>query len=216
LETLPAVATSGAVSIGVADETLAPLGLDPRGVLMVTGPPGSGRSSTLVTLAQAVRRSNPGIRIVYLAPTASTATGVGEWSETVIGPAATAEFANDLMFSLGDGGSPPPMMLVIESVADFGSTEAENDLTRLVKSLADASVFVVGEAGVSAWGQAWQLAQPFKSARRGIVLSPNGADTESLLGTSIGFVRRSDFPPGRGVLVERGKGVWLQVAQPSI
>jgi S-DNA-T family DNA segregation ATPase FtsK/SpoIIIE len=204
LEALPAATSPGIVTIGVADETLAPIGIDPRGVFMVTGPPGSGRSTTLVTLAQAVRRNTPGVRIVYLAPTASTATGVGEWSDIVVGPSKVTEFANDLMFTL-DGGPPAtPMMVVIESLADFGNTEAENDLTRLVKTLAEASVFVVGEAGVSAWGQAWQLAQPFKSARRGLVLAPNGVESDSLLSTSIGYVRRSDFPPGRGVLIERG------------
>jgi S-DNA-T family DNA segregation ATPase FtsK/SpoIIIE len=41
-------------------------------------------------------------------------------------------------------------------------------------------------------------------------------ETDSLLNTSIGQVRRRDFPPGRGVLVDKGKGTWLQVAQPTL
>jgi S-DNA-T family DNA segregation ATPase FtsK/SpoIIIE len=216
LDTLPAATAPGTPTLGIADETLAPIGINPHGVLMVTGPPGSGRSTTLVTLAQAVRRNNPSIRIVYLAPSPSTATGVGEWSDAIVGPTPVTEFANDLMLRLNGNTPADELMVVIESVADFGGTEAENDLTRLVKALSDASVFVVGESGVSSWSQAWQLAQPFKSARRGIVLAPDGADTDSLLNTSIGYVRRTDFPPGRGVLIERGKGVWLQIAQPTI
>ena len=106
--------------------------------------------------------------------------------------------------------------MVIDSVADFGSTEAEDELARLVKIVADASGFVVGEAEVSAWGQAWVLAQPFKAARRGIILAPTGVETDTLLSTPIGAVRRTDFPPGRGVLIDRGKGVWMQVAQPTV
>jgi S-DNA-T family DNA segregation ATPase FtsK/SpoIIIE len=141
---------------------------------------------------------------------------VGEWSDAIVGPTPVTEFANDLMLRLNGNTPADELMVVIESVADFGGTEAENDLTRLVKALSDASVFVVGESGVSSWSQAWQLAQPFKSARRGIVLAPDGADTDILLNTSIGYVRRTDFPPGRGVLIERGKGVWLQIAQPTI
>jgi S-DNA-T family DNA segregation ATPase FtsK/SpoIIIE len=74
----------------------------------------------------------------------------------------------------------------------------------------------VGESEVSTWSQAWLLAQPFKSARRGILLSPSGVESDTLLSTPIGTVRRREFPPGRGVLIEKGKGVWLQLAQPVI
>ncbi|GAY17819.1 FtsK/SpoIIIE domain-containing protein [Mycobacterium sp. shizuoka-1] len=215
LHALSATAAPGSPAIGVAAETLAPIGVSPHGVFMVTGPPGSGRTSTLLTLAQAVRRTNPGIRLVYLAPAASTAAGAGGWDDVVVGPSRVADYANELMVRL-PADAADTLMVVIESVADFGGSEAENDLTRLVKTLSEASVFVVGESGVSSWSQAWQLAQPFKSARRGIVLAPDGTDTDSLLSTSIGHVHGSYFPPGRGVLIERGKGTWFQVAQPSI
>jgi S-DNA-T family DNA segregation ATPase FtsK/SpoIIIE len=214
LDSLPTVVAPGAAAFALADDTLAPIGLTPRGVLMVTGPPGSGRSTTLVTLATAVRRANPGAQVIYLAPGPAAATTAAVWTRTVIGAPAVAEFANDLMFRLDGAGPARDLMVVIEAVADFGGTEAENDLTRLVKTLADASAFVVGESGVASWSQAWQLGQPFKSSRRGIVLAPDGTDVDNLLGTPMGFVRRSEFPPGRGVLVEKGKAVWLQVAQP--
>ena len=216
LDSLPATVAGGTV-IGVGDETLEPIGIVPRGVLMVTGPPGSGRTTTLLTLAQSVRRSNPGTRLVYLAPVASTLTGLGDWSDTAIGAGAVFDFANDLLSSVNIGTADcSNLMVLIESITDFASTEAEAELARLIKTLADASAFVVGEAEVSTWNQAFLLAQPLKSARRGIVLSPDGMETDSLLSTSIGSVRRRDFPPGRGVLVDKGKGAWLQVAQPTL
>ncbi|MDT5101315.1 MAG: segregation ATPase FtsK/SpoIIIE, family [Mycobacterium sp.] len=216
LDSLPASVASGMV-IGVGDETLDPIGIAPQGVLMVTGPPGSGRSTTLLTLAQAMRRHNPGTRIVYLAPVASTLTGLGDWSASAIGASAVFDLANDLMTSVNNGGTDGTNLLVlIESLTDFASTEAEAEVARMVKTLSDASAFVVGESEVSTWNQAFLLAQPFKSARRGLVLSPDGMETDSLLNTSIGQVRRRDFPPGRGVLVDKGKGTWLQVAQPTL
>ena len=46
-------------------------------------------------------------------------------------------------------------------------------------------------------------------------MAPSGVETDTLLSTPIGTVRRTDFPPGRGVLIDKGKGVWMQVAQPS-
>jgi S-DNA-T family DNA segregation ATPase FtsK/SpoIIIE len=213
-EALPVSTSTGAAVIGVADESLTPLGISPAGVFMVTGPPGSGRSTALVTLAQAVRRQHPSAQIVHLAPAASTIAGLDVWSSTATGEDPVIDLVNRL--TLG----PPPrgtgeLMVVIDGVADFGGTAAENELARLIKTLGDAA-FIVGESEVSGWGQAWLLAQPFKAARRGMLLWPSGVEADSLFNTSIGVVRRSDFPPGRGVLIERGKGVWMQVAQPVI
>ncbi|ART68263.1 cell division protein FtsK [Mycobacterium dioxanotrophicus] len=209
LDALPATTAAGTAVVGVADESLAPIGITPAGVLMVTGPPGSGRSTALVTLAQAVRRQHPNTRIVHLAPSASTIAGLDVWTDTACGQDEVISQVNRL-----DTGA-ANLMVVIEGVANFGGTEAENDLAAMIKRLGDTA-FIVGESEVSGWGQAWLLAQPFKASRRGLLLWPGGVESESLLSTSIGVVRRTDFPPGRGVLVERGKGVWLQVAQPVI
>lgn len=104
-------------------------------------------------------------------------------------------------------------MVVIEGIADFGGTAAENELARLIKTIGDAAL-VVGESEVSGWGQAWLLAQPFKTARRGMLLWPSGVEADSLFNTSIGVIRRSDFPPGRGVLIERGKGCGCRWRNP--
>jgi DNA segregation ATPase FtsK/SpoIIIE, S-DNA-T family len=215
LESLPATTATATATIGVADETLAPIGLAPHGVFMVTGPPGSGRSSTLLTLALAVRRANPGVRIVHMAAGPSTIAGLPVWSDTAVGSSSVFDLANELMSGLTSGAG-SNLMVVIESLADFGGTEAESELARMVKTLGDASVLVVGESEVSSWGQAWLLAQPFKSARRGLLLAPSGVEADSLLSTPVGTIRRHDFPPGRGVLIEKGKGVWMQVAQPMV
>lgn len=214
LNRLPVSTTSGTAVIGVADESLAPLAITPAGVFMVTGPPGSGRSTALLTLAQALRRQNTAARIVHLAPSTSTIAGLDVWNSTATGQEPVLDLVNQLMCS-APVSSPGELMVVIEGVADFGNTGAETELAQLIKALGDKA-FIVGESEASGWSQAWQLAQPFKASRRGILLWPSGVEAESLLSTSIGVLRRSDFPPGRGVLIERGKGVWMQVAQPVI
>ncbi|MDH6246231.1 FtsK/SpoIIIE domain-containing protein [Mycobacterium sp. OTB74] len=214
LDGLPA-SVAGVPSVGLASETLTPIGVVPQGVLMVTGPPGSGRSTALLTLAEAVRRTNPGMRIVYMSPTPSATARRSVWSETAIGPSAVYDRASSVISSVEFGGGGTNLMVVVESVSDFSGTEAESELARMVKTLADASAFVVGESEVSTWNQAYLLAQPFKSPRRGIVLVPDGHEVDSLLNTSIGIVRQREFPPGRGVFVEKGRGVWLQMAQPG-
>lgn len=209
LDALPDV-VGGAAAIGVADQTLAAVGILPQGLLMLTGPPGSGRTTALVTLAQAVRRANPGVQIVHLAPAHSVISKQRVFDHSAVGSQAVL----DLIGRVTAAPAVDNLMVVIESVTEFTNSEAENDLATLIKSLTGTSAFVVGEAEVSTWGQAWTLAQPFKSGRRGLLLSPNGVDSDSLLNTPIGMIRRHDFPPGRGVLVEKGKGVWIQVAQP--
>ncbi|SHU17615.1 DNA translocase FtsK [Mycobacteroides abscessus subsp. abscessus] len=214
LQTLPVTAGSGFPSIGMADEMLAPVGIRPQGVFMLTGPPGSGRTTALVTIAQAVRRANPDARIVHMAAMHSAIAGLNVFDESATGPAAVVGLVGRLTSSLSFGPA-DNLAVFIESVADFTGTEAENELAQLIKTLTDAAGFVVGEAEVSSWSQAWSLAQPFKSARRGLLLAPSGIEADALLNTPIGTIRRHDFPPGRGVLIEKGKGVWLQIAQPD-
>ncbi|WP_102144549.1 FtsK/SpoIIIE domain-containing protein [Mycobacterium hubeiense] len=214
LEALPVSAAAGTAVIGVADESLSPLGVTAAGVFMVTGPPGSGRSTALVTLAQAMRRQHPGARIVHLAPSASTIAGLDVWSTIAVGQNPVMSLADELASGATPNGA-SKLMVVIEGVANFGGTDAENALAQMIKTLGDTA-FIVGESEVSGWGQAWLLAQPFKASRRGLLLWPSGVEADSLLSTSIGTLRRHDFPPGRGVLIERGKGVWLQVAQPVV
>ena len=143
---------------------------------------------------------------------------MGAFDETASGASAVLDRLARLNAGLSFGPT-ASLMVLIESVVDFTGTEAESEVAQLVKALADASAFVIGEAEASVWSQALTLAQPFKSARRGLLLAPGGVEADTLLNTPIGTILRNDFPPGRGVLVEKGKGVWIQsrsrTSQPS-
>lgn len=110
----------------------------------MTGPPGSGRSTALVTLAQAMRRRHPDARIVHLAPSASTIATLDVWSETASGQEPVMDLVNTLLLDPA-AGSAQRLMVVIEGVAEFGGTGAENELAQLVKALGDTA-FVVGRA----------------------------------------------------------------------
>jgi S-DNA-T family DNA segregation ATPase FtsK/SpoIIIE len=215
LDSLPPSSASGDPIVGVADESLTPIGVASHGTFLVAGPPGSGRTTALVTLAQAVHRTDPAARIIHVAPTRSAISGLQVWSESVTGVAEALALSSSLI-SRAQSGSSAPLMVVMESVTGFANTDAESELARMVKILSEASGFVVGEAEVSTWNQGYQLGPVFKSARRGLLLAPGGVESDTLLNTPIGTIRRRDFPPGRGVLVKNGKGVWLQVAQPVI
>jgi len=70
---------------------------------------------------------------------------------------------------------------------------------------------VIAEAETSAWQASYSLFGQIKSGRHGILLQPDTNDGDIILKTPFPRVSRSEFPPGRGLLVERGKVVRVQL-----
>src|SRR5450830_1141683 len=201
---------------GVDDETLLPAALEPRGTLLLTGPPGSGRKTALLAFAQAMRRARPAVRIVLMTPMRSPLIGLPVFDASFASPESIATAADQLSADIESGRvSAGGVVVLLEALADLTDTAAMLPVERLVKACVRGGQFVVGESESSAWGQAWVLAQPFKSGRRGLLLVPGDMDGDTLLGTSLGRFRRTDFPPGRGFLVSGGRARKVQVAVPS-
>jgi S-DNA-T family DNA segregation ATPase FtsK/SpoIIIE len=204
------------IVVGVDDETLAPAVVDARGALLVSGPPGSGRTTALATIAASARRLPVRRQLVLFAPRRSTiaATGLFDTSFTTADDAARG--ARQLADAITAGSVPPgSLVVVVEMLAEFSGTSAEAELDRLVREALRADHFVVGESESSTWGQAYLLGAPFRAGRRGLLLVPGDMEGDTLLGTPLGRFRRSDLPPGRGYLVMAGRARRLQVAQPG-
>ncbi|MGO4193577.1 FtsK/SpoIIIE domain-containing protein [Arthrobacter sp. YAF17] len=210
LEILPAGSPDLPV-IGVDDETLQPAEILAKGPLLLAGPPGSGRTVAMVTLAYALRRSNPGVELIYVGSRRSAAASLKLWDRSVVGADDVEEALDELVdYSTG---TPGKLAIFIEGLTDFTDTGAESGIERLVTASVKAEQWVVGESETSTWSSAWSLAQPFKSGRRGLLLNPGDIDGDSLLSTSLGRIS-TDFIPGRGYIVGRGKVRKLQVALP--
>ncbi|MDZ4354543.1 MAG: FtsK/SpoIIIE domain-containing protein [Arthrobacter sp.] len=197
--------------IGVDDETLQPAEILAKGPLLLAGPPGSGRTVALVTLAYALRRSNPGVELLFIGSRRSAAASLKLWDRSVVG-ADDVEEASDELVDYSTG-TPGKLAIFIEGLTDFTDTGAESGIERLITASIKAEQWVVGESETSTWSSAWSLAQPFKSGRRGLLLNPGDIDGDSLLSTSLGRIS-TDFIPGRGYIVGRGKVRKLQVALP--
>jgi S-DNA-T family DNA segregation ATPase FtsK/SpoIIIE len=202
---------AGNPTIGIEDVSLGPLSLPATGTLMVAGPPGSGRTTALLTLSASLRRSDADVRQILLTPRRSVLPRRA-WQRSAEGVDAVADLARSLAEEIerGDQGR---SAIFIESIAEFAGTDAEYELDRLVKVAAREEHFVVGESETSSWLQAYGLAGPFKAGRRGLLLVPGELDGDSLLGISLGRLRRADFPPGRGFLVSGGRAIKVQIAQ---
>lgn len=205
------VGTPGAPVIGVEDLSLGPAVLPASGTLMVAGPPASGRTTALATIAAAIERTDPSIRRILISPRRSALASAG-WHETATDPEEAAGLADRIAAAAEGGGADHRFAVVIESLPEFTATLAEPELERMIKVLAREDHIVVGEGETSTWQQAYTLAGPMKAGRRGLLLVPGEMDGEMLMGTPLGRIRRADFPPGRGFLIVNGRAAKLQVA----
>ncbi|MCA4133672.1 FtsK/SpoIIIE domain-containing protein [Arthrobacter sp. M4] len=197
--------------IGVDDESLDPATITAKGPLLVAGPPGAGRTVALVTMAYALRRSSPATELIYIGSRRSSVAALKIWNRSLVGPDAVEEAIDELVDYSTD--NPGKLAIFIEGLTEFTDTLAESGVERLVTTSIKADQWVVGESESSTWSQAWSLAQPFKSGRRGLLLNPGDIEGDSLLSTSLGKIS-TDFIPGRGYTVGRGKVRKLQVAMP--
>ncbi len=202
---------SGRPIIGIEDVSLGSASVEASGALLVAGPPASGRSTALLTIAAALRRSDPGMALVLISPRKTKLRGP-VWSQIAEGMDQVIQLLPTLIDRLSHRGT-ERLAIFVESVAEFSNSEVEYELDRLIKLAVREDQFVVGESETSSWSQAYTLGAPFKAARRGLLLAPSDLDGDSLLGVSLGRVRRADFPPGRGFLIAGGRATKLQLAQ---
>lgn len=203
--------------LGVGDETLAEVTFEPRGAFMVTGPMGSGRTTAMLTIATGLKALEQPMRLVRFSARRTPLTGLDVWDVEASDPETVKELAAQLRGTVESGTvGEGRLALFIDGVTDFTGTGVENDLDKLIRASTREGQFVVGENESASWSQAYVLAQPFKSGRRGLLLQPGEMEGDTLLGTSLGRIRRADFPTGRGFLVAGGRATKLQVAQRTI
>lgn len=202
---LPAT-VDGLPVLGVADDTLAPCGIDPRGTFLLAGMPGSGRTTALVALGDALRRAMPTASLYYVGARRSPVRERVDWTATASTPEEIASLARDLLPTLAaapvDG---VPAVLVVEAIADLLGGPAEQALTEAVRTARRNDHFVVAESETSTWGSSWPLVAEVRNGRRGLVLQPDHMDGDALFRTTFPRMGRAEFPPGRGVLVEQGR-----------
>ncbi len=206
----------GRIMLGMADDTLEPVSMSADGAFMVVGPPLSGRTTLLLTLAAGIERGMPHAAAYYFGSARSPLSRLPLWRHTATSNEAAGELARELQEAASQEATPSSRLVVmIESIADYLSTGVDNDLVTLVKSLKRNGHLVIAESETSTWTQSWPLLMEFKSGRRGFVLQPEFSDGDLLFKTSLPRSRRADFPPGRGFLIEAGKARKVQIAYPA-
>lgn len=204
LGSLPVVVEDQPV-LGISDEQLAPIGFDPVGVMLLAGPPGSGRTTALATLTQSMRRAHPETELFYMGNKRSSIGKLEMWNTVTVTAEEVAELAEQLTERLSNSRRSGRIMVVVEGISEFVSTAAESPLTSLVKAIKRSDDFLLAESETSSWASSWSPLSDVKSARRGLILRPESHDGDSLLRTAFPRVTPTEFPPGRGLYVEGGK-----------
>ncbi|WP_377010342.1 FtsK/SpoIIIE domain-containing protein [Cryobacterium melibiosiphilum] len=204
----------GRPTLGVSDDTLQATGLPLDGLFVVTGPFGSGRTTTMTTIVQSVRAARREVQPYLLVGRRSALATVTDWADR----STDAEEADALAMRLAaliESGDAEQLLIVIENVGDFEGLAAEGAVAKLIKAARRAGVPVIAETDTVTAASAWQIYSELKTARAGIVLQPEETDGLSLFRTPFPRVTRSDFPPGRGILVDSGRVTRVQVAFPT-
>lgn len=204
----------GLATLGVWDETLAPIGIQTSGSFLVSGPPLSGRTTAVATIVRSIAASEPGRRMVYLGQRRSPLATTVAWHHAATTHTAISELANELIPQV-ENDEPGSWLVVVEGIGDMLNTECDMAVQDLLKACRTSDQFVVAEGETSTVTGSWPLLQAVKVSRAGIALQPDQMDGDSLFKTSFPRLNRADFPPGRGLLVTGGKSYRVQVALPE-
>jgi len=213
LSTLPS-APAGRVTLGVADDDLAPVLLEPSGTFVLMGPPSSGRSTALAALSSSFAGLGKGVRTFYIGNAKSPLGASGTFTAV----ATSLEDAVALAQKVTELAAKPAtdtnrIAVFVEGISDFLSTPADAALIELFKTLKRGDHFVLGESETSTWSSSWPLLQELKSGRRGFALQLDQQEGDLLFRTAFPRAKRSEFPPGRGYFVQAGKVRRVQVAR---
>lgn len=196
---------------GIADDTLAPRGFEPVGSFVVTGPPQSGKTTALKALVRAVERFDPDVKLFHFGSRRSELGDFRPWVRSATRPDDEKELATELADIVADESVGGRIMIVVEDIPHLADGAADRPMRALLQALNNSDHILVGEAEVTRAGGGSGVLGEWKSARQGIALKPDAYDGDSLFKVPFGRVKRGDFPDGRGIFVQAGRMVTMQM-----
>lgn len=199
--------------LGVESTTLQPIGFDPRGVALITGPRQSGRTSALRWCAESLRRWSPEIQLFHLAPRRSVLGSVPGWRRSVMGVNEVSDALPTWseMVSLDPGpDAVPRFAILIEGLSEFVNSPVEMPLTEMLSNARRNGHIVIAECDLSEVMQYGPVLTEIRQSRTGFLLQPESMD-EPVLRTPLPRCNRIDFPPGRGLWIRGGKTLRVQL-----
>ena len=178
---------------------------------LVVGPPRSGRSTALRTLAASLRRGTPGLECYLLAPRRSPLMEVDGWTSMGKGADACRTMAERLAALVEDRvPDAPPVLVVVDDANEIGELLP---LETLMRRGRDAGVRLLAAAESHATHRAFGgWVRELRNGRRGLLLMPDPETDGDLLGVRLPRSALAPPAPGRGYAVGDGIAELLQVA----
>jgi S-DNA-T family DNA segregation ATPase FtsK/SpoIIIE len=199
--------------IGLESDGLVPATVDVRGGFLITGPPGSGRSTALRTALASLRHSQPGAELHYFGHRRSPLASEPGWASVSLTVDQITEQAQRLVDRLvATPGRPGQLVVVVENAGDLVMSAAEMTLQSLVKLCLAEEQWFLAEGEVSTVRTSSGFLGLVKSSRRGLALQPDQESGGALFNTPFPRTNRAEFPEGRGFLVAAGRADVVQVA----
>ncbi|GAB2698115.1 S-DNA-T family DNA segregation ATPase FtsK/SpoIIIE [Microbacterium marinum] len=197
--------------LGVAEDTLAARDFDPVGSFVVAGPPQSGKTTTLKSMILAMTRFDPDVKLFHFGGRRSQLKEFAPWMRTATTPDDAKELATELAELVADESLGQRLMIVIEDVPQFADSPAERPMKALFQAINRSDHLLVGDVDVNQVTSGFGLIGDFKGGRKGIILKPDAFDGDAVFKVPFPKVKRSDFPAGRGIFVQAGRAVTVQV-----
>ena len=197
--------------LGIGDDTLGPKGFEPVGTFVVAGPPQSGKTTALRGIVAAMERFDPQVEMFHFGGRRAALRDLREWRRAASGIEDVRALAKELKDIVSDETIPTRILIVVENVTEFGDTDAERPLKELFQAINRSDHLLIADGDVTQLSSGYGLIGELKAGRHGIALRPDSYDGESLFKVPFPKVQRHEFPAGRGLFVENGRFVTVQL-----
>ena len=202
-------------TLGIGEEELTAIGFDPVGTFVLAGPPASGRTNALTAILSSLKSFDEQTELYYIGNSRSPLASMSGWKKAVTSIEDAAELAKTLSAAVSDSKQKKRVAIFIENLSDFLQSSADAPLVDLIKNVRRSDHFLLADSETSTWNASWPLFAEVKNSRRGLLMQPDAMEGELILKTPIPRTNRSEFPPGRGVYISRGKSQKVQMPLAS-
>lgn len=212
-ESLACPSTPERLVFALGDTDLAPRALNlAAGHVLVTGPPRSGKTTTLATIAQAASAARLPLFHVHVRP---TPLGYAPfWGKVARGAEDGAALLERVIQALPKLGK--RAVVVIDDVGELADTEADTALVELIRLGREHPVTLVAAVDNTVARRQYTGSLPeMRKDGVAVLLNPDPDTDGDLVGVALPRRTRGALPEGRGYLAQRGTAELIQVALPD-
>jgi S-DNA-T family DNA segregation ATPase FtsK/SpoIIIE len=214
---LPERTSEGKPVVGIGARELAPVGMEPTGGFIITGQSGSGRTTALVTVHEALRRCDAVDEMhLYTLRKRSDLLDLPGWTVTATTESEISDAAEELAERYKDDEVTGRVAIFLEKVNDLADSMAEDRIEKVVKRSLDSEHLVVAEGDSGFFNSGYGLPGLLRAARSGLILHPDEGDASLIFRAAFPGFNATGAPEGRGFIAQRGQQDLVQVALPSV